>query len=124
MRVRPSLFLFFLMIRRPPRSTLFPYTTLFRSPRPKHEREHGHDEAVVGECHPVPRADARQAEAHRLAGRERKEPKEAHHADRRRGHQGPDGARTHPPPVDEKPPTDDPRATPGVAEGRARPAAG
>src|SRR5438132_12638079 len=27
----PSLFLFFLMMRRPPRSTLFPYTTLFRS---------------------------------------------------------------------------------------------
>src|ERR1035438_6987655 len=27
----PLLFLFFLMIRRPPRSTLFPYTTLFRS---------------------------------------------------------------------------------------------
>src|SRR3712207_7429092 len=28
------------MIRRPPRSTLFPYTTLFRShPRPKRERE-------------------------------------------------------------------------------------
>src|SRR5439155_11285251 len=26
--------LFFLMIRRPPRSTLFPYTTLFRSPLP------------------------------------------------------------------------------------------
>src|SRR5256885_11006349 len=26
---------FFLMIRRPPRSTLFPYTTLFRSPRKK-----------------------------------------------------------------------------------------
>src|SRR5438067_9594161 len=26
-----SLFIFFLMIRRPPRSTLFPYTTLFRS---------------------------------------------------------------------------------------------
>src|SRR2546429_1308231 len=25
---------FFLMIRRPPRSTLFPYTTLFRSPIP------------------------------------------------------------------------------------------
>src|SRR2546426_4850684 len=25
---------FFLMIRRPPRSTLFPYTTLFRSPQP------------------------------------------------------------------------------------------
>src|SRR5260221_7502128 len=28
------LFFFFLMIRRPPRSTLFPYTTLFRSPSP------------------------------------------------------------------------------------------
>src|SRR2546425_9602882 len=27
-----SVFFFFLMIRRPPRSTLFPYTTLFRSP--------------------------------------------------------------------------------------------
>src|SRR6266496_3625271 len=27
------LLFFFLMIRRPPRSTLFPYTTLFRSPR-------------------------------------------------------------------------------------------
>src|SRR5256885_10077582 len=26
-----GLFFFFLMIRRPPRSTLFPYTTLFRS---------------------------------------------------------------------------------------------
>src|SRR6266403_4632098 len=28
-----ALLFFFLMIRRPPRSTLFPYTTLFRSPR-------------------------------------------------------------------------------------------
>src|SRR5256885_11361263 len=28
-----TLSFFFLMIRRPPRSTLFPYTTLFRSPR-------------------------------------------------------------------------------------------
>src|SRR5690349_22116918 len=27
----PTFFFFFLMIRRPPRSTLFPYTTLFRS---------------------------------------------------------------------------------------------
>src|SRR5258707_13161381 len=26
-----SIYFFFLMIRRPPRSTLFPYTTLFRS---------------------------------------------------------------------------------------------
>src|SRR2546430_14382292 len=38
---------FFLMIRRPPRSTLFPYTTLFRSPQARAEaREviaHEHD---------------------------------------------------------------------------------
>src|SRR6516162_7884106 len=37
------LFFFFLMIRRPPRSTLFPYTTLFRSPQdrcPQREEEH------------------------------------------------------------------------------------
>src|SRR5260370_26579449 len=32
------LFFFFLMIRRPPRSTLFPYTTLFRSPVPQKQR--------------------------------------------------------------------------------------
>ena len=31
MWVRCVCFFFFLMIRRPPRSTLFPYTTLFRS---------------------------------------------------------------------------------------------
>src|SRR5471032_3467711 len=41
------LFFFFLMIRRPPRSTLFPYTTLFRSirrrdqPPPGCEHLHG-----------------------------------------------------------------------------------
>src|SRR5256885_8647860 len=29
------------MIRRPPRSTLFPYTTLFRSEGPRHRPEHG-----------------------------------------------------------------------------------
>src|SRR3712207_8549137 len=32
------------MIRRPPRSTLFPYTTLFRSDRAEHER-------AAAECH-------------------------------------------------------------------------
>src|SRR5260370_34923009 len=32
-RTHPSFLFFFLMIRRPPRSTLFPYTTLFRSGR-------------------------------------------------------------------------------------------
>src|SRR5256885_16701608 len=33
------LFFFFLMIRRPPRSTLFPYTTLFRSDERADDRE-------------------------------------------------------------------------------------
>src|SRR3712207_8617660 len=32
MEVWRAILVFFLMIRRPPRSTLFPYTTLFRSP--------------------------------------------------------------------------------------------
>src|SRR6266478_2419779 len=34
-RIKFSVFFVFLMIRRPPRSTLFPYTTLFRSRRPR-----------------------------------------------------------------------------------------
>src|SRR5690349_25140214 len=54
---------FFLMIRRPPRSTLFPYTTLFRSPtardgaRIREPGEHGLDRftrdcrAVQGRLH-------------------------------------------------------------------------
>src|SRR3712207_7060128 len=55
------LFFFFLMIRRPPRSTLFPYTTLFRSRVPgsrvsepaaqcvsADSREHLHIEQVRG----------------------------------------------------------------------------
>src|SRR6266487_4609189 len=38
----PKVLVFFLMIRRPPRSTLFPDTTLFRSPRrPAHGRRPG-----------------------------------------------------------------------------------
>src|SRR3989449_11737669 len=38
--LRGVFFFFFLMIRRPPRSTLFPYTTLFRSPTfPHRQRE-------------------------------------------------------------------------------------
>src|SRR3712207_7269828 len=43
---------FFLMIRRPPRSTLFPYTTLFRS----HEVEHafGRDRAAKERWGPRP----------------------------------------------------------------------
>src|SRR3712207_8514891 len=36
-----DIFFFFLMIRRPPRSTLFPYTTLFRSVRDDARDLHG-----------------------------------------------------------------------------------
>src|SRR3712207_7341861 len=43
---RLSVSIFFLMIRRPPRSTLFPYTTLFRSPHEREER-HGLDDVRV-----------------------------------------------------------------------------
>src|SRR2546427_1107246 len=55
-------FFFFLMIRRPPRSTLFPYTTLFRScvrPRPQAAcrpaaqgpgRAHGPPGAAAARC--------------------------------------------------------------------------
>src|SRR2546425_11839368 len=35
-----SIYFFFLMIRRPPRSTLFPYTTLFRSRSAANSRPH------------------------------------------------------------------------------------
>src|SRR5215470_6351704 len=59
-----DLHFFFLMIRRPPRSTLFPYTTLFRScPRRAH--------AVP--CLPAPRDDPHQhAFANALRGQDRK----------------------------------------------------
>src|SRR6266576_4867607 len=49
--------IFFLMIRRPPRSTLFPYTTLFRSPRSSRNvrgvprREAAHLRALRSEEH-------------------------------------------------------------------------
>src|SRR5256885_17030946 len=49
-------FFFFLMIRRPPRSTLFPYTTLFRSLRRRHPGD---------ECSPTHRG-LRTCDRHRL----------------------------------------------------------
>src|SRR5256885_8884435 len=46
------------MIRRPPRSTLFPYTTLFRSPRP--ERAHVQRCAIgLAAAQPLPPAPQR-----------------------------------------------------------------
>src|SRR3989304_2358129 len=53
---------FFLMIRRPPRSTLFPYTTLFRSHRRRQQPlPRGRNGPTV--CRPV---------AHRAAPQDRK----------------------------------------------------
>src|SRR5258708_26904710 len=49
------------MIRRPPRSTLFPYTTLFRSEIEAPERAAGHRDARLA------RLDHRAAEDHRAA---------------------------------------------------------
>src|SRR2546422_7037491 len=58
---------FFLMIRRPPRSTLFPYTTLFRSALARGhagDRRVGED-ASVDAVHDVERgADDRRSEEH------------------------------------------------------------
>src|SRR5438876_12378018 len=61
------LFFFFLMIRRPPRSTLFPYTTLFRSqeavqnqnePQLRDENAHN-DKSVHGVLNPTYQAGLR-----------------------------------------------------------------
>src|SRR5256885_5562495 len=69
------MFFFFLMIRRPPRSTLFPYTTLFRSRRevgrraqPRHEPRREDDlvahlvEHGPGLVHPLRRQELRSEE--------------------------------------------------------------
>src|SRR5260370_21387716 len=42
------MYFFFLMIRRPPRSTLFPYTTLFRSPVDDAVQGSGNDTGAQG----------------------------------------------------------------------------
>src|SRR2546430_4379875 len=42
------------MIRRPPRSTLFPYTTLFRSPRRRVPRDSGSPRSSPSRCLPGP----------------------------------------------------------------------
>src|SRR5471032_1796943 len=54
LRQAESVFFFF-MIRRPPRSTLFPYTTLFRSGRRGHSRRRGRGLPRERRAHPVRR---------------------------------------------------------------------
>src|SRR2546426_9239035 len=58
------------MIRRPPRSTLFPYTTLFRSHRSGHARDHGggYRQPVHGRCE-EPRPPAPRKRSTRTSGR-------------------------------------------------------
>src|SRR3712207_7385212 len=72
-------FFFFLMIRRPPRSTLFPYTTLFRSERVRRGDEHdarqveGHVEVVVAEGPVLLRVEHLEHRARRVAAEVRSE---------------------------------------------------
>src|SRR3712207_7658128 len=67
------------MIRRPPRSTLFPYTTLFRSPGvvaavERHRRgDLGQPDAALGEAERVARLGAIRVEPQRRRGRRRSE---------------------------------------------------
>src|SRR5256885_5989855 len=68
------LFFFFLMIRRPPRSTLFPYTTLFRSLRldanlhrdrsPAHSFDAGQEADHIPDQHRGLEFDAVRSEEH------------------------------------------------------------
>src|SRR5256886_10367478 len=63
---------FFLMIRRPPRSTLFPYTTLFRSPAAQDRRPPGdlRGEPRMREQHDELRAGREPTELRERAGAE------------------------------------------------------
>src|SRR4030066_587462 len=63
------LLVFFLMIRRPPRSTLFPYTTLFRSVRRGKSAlpifdEHGLDDGLSRPGRKIRAGDALRSEEH------------------------------------------------------------
>src|SRR5256885_5070634 len=73
------------MIRRPPRSTLFPYTTLFRSPAPAREKVVGGripDRPWALALHPeraiAARERSRGAPTRRAAGRARRQIGRAH----------------------------------------------
>src|SRR2546421_10855520 len=58
---------FFLMIRRPPRSTLFPYTTLFRSaaqPRARARQACGAVQEVLSDQSSGARSSVRRSEEH------------------------------------------------------------
>src|SRR2546430_17613215 len=56
-KIQSSFIFFFLMIRRPPRSTLFPYTTLFRSGMKIDDRELDRVQAIITSMTPEERAN-------------------------------------------------------------------
>src|SRR5471032_941717 len=58
-----SIYFFFLMIRRPPRSTLFPYTTLFR-PGPRRRCWPRRATASARSCSPLDRKSTRLNSSH------------------------------------------------------------
>src|SRR3712207_8874414 len=64
------MFFFFLMIRRPPRSTLFPYTTLFRSQEEDVE-DRDHDADREGEPEEEVERDRRPDDLGQVGGRDR-----------------------------------------------------
>src|SRR2546430_9597447 len=72
----PYSFFFFLMIRRPPRSTLFPYTTLFRSGFGEGDAQHSRPRARGSRVRSLHRTDANERSERRGAegaqGRDRK----------------------------------------------------
>src|SRR5438105_12472146 len=69
--------LFFLTLRPPPRSTLFPYTTLFRSLRERREQMIEHVRSLAPPSvqvrqHPLERHPARRLEQNDLLARQRR----------------------------------------------------
>src|SRR3989442_7861158 len=61
------MYIFFLMIRRPPRSTLFPYTTLFRSDRLPPRHFHATDAHRRRQDHPADRQGVQASHGHHRA---------------------------------------------------------
>src|SRR3712207_7264605 len=81
----PTDVVFFLMIRRPPRSTLFPYTTLFRSRRrdhrPRRVRQRGRGRAASLRDHGRHRQVPPCARRGRLPRQRQRDPQHGRHAD-------------------------------------------
>src|SRR6266446_8180026 len=81
-------FFFFLMIRRPPRSTLFPYTTLFRSAHAQCRRCVARRDAMARDPAFTPNASRNALPAIGAFLTVRRKPrrrKHAHHGEERRG---------------------------------------